>query len=204
MVTLKDICVDSILSKNELLARDELLFGLNPVLKLALASGNYDEFERFQFNSCRQTAVFTAKFLYDFLPNYTVRVYEGKFHDFICQHPVEYIHYFGTIETESRYILVDMSRTTRKLLFYPIVDEERLYPFDYGYEQMEIEWLKEINWEEMFYDTGGEYFTGMQPVDLYDYLLDCKSSLDKNKKRRMEFANDIYRKFTYIIGGDWI
>lgn len=203
MFSIESICVDSNLSKREQSARDRLIMGFNPVLKLTLASGNISEFTRYEYNSCRQSAVFASRFLYEELPNYTIQTFEGKFHDFVCQHPVEYIHYFCSATKGNRTILVDMSRTTRKLLFYPVTDD-RWYPMDFGYEQMEAEWIREVNWVEMFESEGGEYFTGIRPNILYGKIMSILEGFERNPRRQIDFAEEMYAKFTKIIGGDWI
>ena len=204
------ICIDErdMLSQEEIEARDELFMQFNPLLKVALASGNLTEFTSFAFNSCRQSAVFSAKFLKERLPDYTVKVYEGKFNDFLGQQPVEYIHYYTVIEHDDRKILVDMSRTTRKLLFHVINSDDILhyYPEDYGYEQMTEVWAKEQDWNEMFESEGGEYFTKIRPRNLYRRILDSAESLmTVTESRRETFAGDVYGMFTGITSGsEWL
>lgn len=192
------LCFESNLTKREEEARDIMVYLFNPVLKFILLNSSKGEFEKYGFNSCRQTAIFGAAYLRKLLPEYDFRVYEGQFLEQECEVLTPYIHAFIiAISPDNRRLIIDISRTTKRLLFTKIYPNT--YPNFGEYENVFKVWEKEINLDEMLNMEDREYLTGFRPKDLMsmiETLIEDIKVLPKEKQ--LQFCDIIYSNTTQL------
>ena len=192
---------DDRLTEREKAVREEMVNIFNPALKLCLDTANHDEFAKFQFNCCRQTAIMGAGTLSMLLPDYRLQVFTAEFDDEIMNSPVHYLHAFITAKGKEHRILIDLSRTTRPLLFTVITDD-RMYPMTDGYEKISrIYDYKDIDWK--YWLTRGlvEYLTGWTPAMLFASVQNAMQQIRVMKPdEQSKFVKNIYDKFTDIGG----
>ena len=158
--------VDALLSKQEQQMRNFLMYDFNISLKSMLLKYNYEEFDKYFFNSCRQTAVFGSLVLNLYYPEYGYRAYEATFNDTLFGNPVTYQHCFiiaTNKELNSRNILIDMARTTNPLVFEPI-DDNHFYPNVDNYKDLEMISSVEIPYEDLLISPVREYMTGLTTI----------------------------------------
>ena len=185
------------LTEEEIKARDIMVNLFIPVLKFILSDINYDEFKRWGFNSCRQTAILGAVYLKSLLPSYTIKGYEGVFEE----DNEEYEHGFIIASKDSRKLIIDLSRTHKRLLFRVIKDDENLYPHEEEYSICKYKSKQEYNLTDLFYKTNSaEYITGKNPRELFLYITSLVNFLknNKTKEEQNKFANMIYTNFTCL------
>ena len=165
------------LTDQEQIAKDVLIYLFNPCLKYVFAKKNKEAFKQYAFNTCRQTAVLGAYFLHKLLPGYTVRVFEAYCKDVLCGNKVDYIHAF-TVATSpaGENILLDISRTVKRLLFHKFNDWDSIYPSVDEYSTMKIISMREIDWELALAEEN-EYFTGWNIRYLLDVVVNHMYSL---------------------------
>lgn len=189
------------LTEQEKEARDIMVNLFNPVLKFVLYNSNEEEFIKYGCNTCRQTAILGGEYLKKLLPDYDIKVYEGKFID---EYPTEqeYLHAFILAKKDTRRLLIDLSRTTKRLIFHnrsdmPLVS---LYPSVEEYKFTKLIEYNEINLDEMINTNVCEYFTGMKPMDLMDLLSTLIEDLkSKEKYEQRSYRNMIYSSFTNLV-----
>lgn len=179
--------VDALLSKQEQQMRNFLMYDFNISLKSMLLKYNYEEFDKYFFNSCRQTAVFGSLVLNLYYPEYGYRAYEATFNDTLFGNPVTYQHCFiiaTNKELNSRNILIDMARTTNPLVFEPI-DDNHFYPNVDNYKDLEMISSVEIPYEDLLISPIREYMTGLTTIEFLSELVELienyKSSTSKDK-----------------------
>lgn len=179
--------VDALLSKQEQQMRNFLMYDFNISLKSMLLKYNYEEFDKYFFNSCRQTAVFGSLVLNLYYPEYGYRAYEANFNDTLFGKPVTYQHCFiiaTNRELNSRNILIDMARTTNPLVFEPI-DDNHFYPNVDNYKDLEMISSVEIPYEDLLISPVREYMTGLTTIEFLGELLELmenyKNSTSKDK-----------------------
>lgn len=184
------------LSDKELEVRHNLIYLFNPCLKFIF--NQRPEFRQYAYNSCRQTAIFSAAFLMNALPA-KCTVYEGKFSDVIHGEKVTYDHAFTIAEDGENRLLIDVSRTQRKLLFQPL--EGFIYPKVEGYMDLELLEYKELDFYNLLLTEAPEYLSGKKPVETMEWAVKLYNNLkNKPKSEQIVFASDIYNKTTEIGG----
>lgn len=148
------------------------MYDFNLSLKSMLLKYNFEEFDKYFFNSCRQTAVFGALVLNLKYPNYSYEAYEATFDDKLFGRPVTYEHCFiiATHKEINRSILIDMARTTNPLVFEPISDTH-FYPDVENYKDLKMIACVEIPYRELLISPIKEYMTGLTTIEFLDELL---------------------------------
>ena len=185
------------LTKQEEKARDIMVYLFNPVLKYVLANAKPMEFAKYGFNSCRQTAILGAAYLQYVLPDYCIVPYEGLFSEDLPNGNEQYIHAFILASKDDRCLLIDLSRTTKRLMFGECTST--LYPLIEDYKDMVLINKNPINLKQMIETDVEEYFTNMKPI----MLLDMISTLIKEvqsmpKHEQNKFCDMVYAMFTQL------
>ena len=180
------------LSKQEEEVRDAMVYLFNPALKFILLSQGYDKFKLYGFNSCRQTAILGAGYLRKLLPDYTIHVYEGLFKE-----DIEYYHAFITAEKNGRELIIDLSRTTKKLLFDEIYPN--IYPLHDDYKDVRLISKIEYNLDDMLNTDEPEFLTGYKPKEFMK-MLECFIEEIKllSKDQQLAFCDKIYSQTTLL------
>lgn len=187
------------LTEHEKQVRHELIYLLNPCLKFIF--NQRPAFREYAYNSCRQTAIFSAVYLQNALPAMCT-VYEGTFSDIINGRKVDYEHAFVIASFKKRELLVDISRTQRKLLF--CITKGVRYPKVKGYEDAELLSYKKLDFHELFASRQPEFLTGKIPADvMYEALTLLENLKKKPKSEQIVFASKIYDEMTEI-GGEFL
>ena len=187
--------VDALLSKQERQMRNFLMYDFNISLKSMLLKYNYKEFDKWFFNSCRQTAVFGSLILNLKYPDYEYKAYEATFNDTLFGKPVTYQHCFviATHKEMDRNILIDMARTTNPLVFEPINDNH-FYPNVDNYKDLEMISCVEIPYKDLLVSSVREYMTGLTTMEFLNELLDLmenfKNSTSKGKNTLVQKIYD--------------
>lgn len=193
--------------------RDDVIMNFNVVLKLVLNSVHPERFKMYGYNSCRQTAVLVGQYLKEKIPNANIYAYEAEFDDTLMGHPVKYAHCYNVIDykDKSRKILVDVSRTTEKLLWHPFSKSNDFNPypnFFEGYEDIKLLSKKELFIPEMLLMREPEYLTGLKPKELYDNVFVITEGFKKRtKEERDTWFSKVYSELTFIgkeIPMEWI
>lgn len=138
--------VDKIASTKEKEMRNFLMYDFNVCLKSMLTGFGYDEFDKWFFNCCRQTAIAGTILLKEkYSDEYDFKAYEATFSDTLFGNPVTYEHCFIIASNKiiERNILIDMARTTNPLVFEPINDSH-FYPDVDNYKDLKMIHCKEI------------------------------------------------------------
>lgn len=191
------LCFESNLTEQEEKARDVMVYLFNPVLKFILMSSNYAEFKRYGCNSCRQTAILGAGYLKTLLPDYEFNVYEGHFVEKIDNVCTPYDHAFIVAHKNDRHLVIDLSRTTKKLLFSETY--LNIYPEVEDYEDVVKVGQDRIDLDEMLNTDIPEYFTGRKPRDLMIMIRGFIEDLKKmSKEKQLEFCDAIYSETTTL------
>lgn len=191
------LCFESNLTKQEEEARDIMVYLFNPVLKFIFMETNPEEFARYGFNSCRQTAIFGGCYLRELLPDYEIALYEGKFVEYENGKVIPYEHAFLIATKDSRSLIVDLSRTEKRLLFTKIYPG--IYPNTEEYKQVALINMNRLSLDEMINMTGVEYYTSMKPLDLYDNIKYLMNELSKKGQEEVfKFCDKIYEQTTKL------
>lgn len=187
------------LTEKEKEVRHNLIYLFNPCLKFIF--NKRPQFKEYAYNSCRQTAIFSAAFLINAL-SARCTVYEASFSDVLHGKKVDYVHAFVIAEDGKNRILVDVSRTERLLLFHSI--EGLLYPKVEGYMDLRMKSYEKLDFYNLFLTDEPEFLTGQRPVDVMEQALALYDNL-KNKTRieQLTFAAKIYDETTKI-GGEFL
>lgn len=185
------------LTQEELSARDIMVNAFNPVLKFFLSQSNPEEWVRYGCNSCRQTAIFGAVYLQELLPNYEVTPYEGVFSELINGKFEEYVHGFIMASKGKRHLVIDISRTSKKLLFNVVQDIRYPYPQTDDYKFVRYQYSYPIDLRVNFYQSEfGEYFTGMRPKALMNAIKCMVDTLDPDTMKNLRDV--MYGKYTTL------
>jgi hypothetical protein len=190
---------ESNLTEREQEVRDIMVHLFNPVLKFVLMTSNYDEFKKYGFNSCRQTAILGAGYLQKLLPDYEFKVYEGHFIENTDGKFTSYDHAFivAINNDEKRHLLIDLSRTTKKLLFTQTY--LNLYPEIEDYENVTKIGQDLIDFEAMLNTDEPEFFTCKKPRDLLGVIETLVDDLKKCPlEHQMNFCDYIYTNTTML------
>lgn len=160
--------VDADLSKKEKEMRHFLMYDFNICLKSMLIRYGYNEFDKWFFNCCRQTAIAGTVLLGDkYFSEYDFKAYEADFADTLFGKPVRYQHCFIIASSKliERHILIDMARTTNPLVFEPISDGH-FYPNVDNYKDLKMLSCVEIPINEILQANITEYLTGL-PTNIF-------------------------------------
>ena len=191
-----DLCLNQ-LTEQEEKARDKMVYLFNPVLKYILAHSKPEEFAKYGFNSCRQTAILGAAYLQKLLPDYNIVPYEGLFIENLPNGIEQYIHAFILANKDKRNILIDLSRTTKRLIFHEAF--EFLYPLVEEYKNMILINKNLINLHDMIYTDEPEYFTNKKPIEVLEIINILVDDLQQKEQiERDKFCDTIYRLFTEL------
>lgn len=191
-----DLCLNQ-LTEQEEKARDKMVYLFNPVLKYILAHFKPEEFAKYGFNSCRQTAILGAAYLQKLLPDYNIVPYEGLFIENLPNGIEQYIHAFILANKDKRNILIDLSRTTKRLIFHEAF--EFLYPLVEEYKNMILINKNLINLHDMIYTDEPEYFTNKKPIEVLEIINTLIDDLQQKEQiERDKFCDTIYRLFTEL------
>lgn len=192
------LCFESKLTKREEEARDIMVYLFNPVLKFLLMSSNPSEFIKYGCNSCRQTAILGAGYLRKLLPDYDFYVYEGSFVEKINGNIVPYTHAFISAVKGNRHLVIDLSRTTKRLLFQE-TDSSAMYPEIEDYDEVYKIGQVMLNLDELLNTDAPEYFTGWKPQILMGVIDEMINTLMKlPKKEQLQFCDRIYLETTSL------
>jgi hypothetical protein len=185
------------LTKQEEKARDEMVYLFNPVLKFLLMNSNPTEFFRYGCNSCRQTAILGAGYLRRLLPDYEFRVYEGHFIERINNEFVPYDHAFIIAHKDDRHLVIDLSRTSKKLLFSE--SYLNIYPEIEDYENVIKVGQDILDLDDLLTTDCPEYFTGWKPKKFMDIIIVMINVLkNKSKEDQLKFCDSMYSKTTEL------
>ena len=191
-----DLCLNQ-LTEQEEKARDKMVYLFNPVLKYILAHSKPEEFAKYGFNSCRQTAILGAAYLQKLLPDYNIVPYEGLFIENLPNGIEQYIHAFILANKDKRNILIDLSRTTKRLIFHEAF--EFLYPLVEEYKNMILINKNLINLHDMIYTDEPEYFTNKKPIEVLEIINTLIDDLQQKEQiERDKFCDIIYELFTEL------
>ena len=191
------LCFESNLTKQEEKARDIMVYLFNPVLKFILMTSNCTEFVKYGCNSCRQTAILGAGYLRTLLPDYNFNVYEGSFIENINGQCVPYTHAFIVANKNDRHLVIDLSRTTKKLLFSETYSN--VYPEIEDYENVTKIGQKRIDLDLMLETDVPEYFTGKTPRELLSMISALVNDLKAlPREKQLEFCDKIYSDTTTL------
>ena len=186
--------VDALLSKQEQQMRNFLMYDFNISLKSMLIKYNFKEFDKWFFNSCRQTAVFGSLVLNLKYPDYGYRAYEATFNDTLFGEPVTYQHCFIIAthkEVNNRNILIDMARTTNPLVFEPINDNH-FYPDVDNYKDLEMISCVEILYEDLLISPVREYMTNLTTMEFLNELLELMEKYKNSTSDKSALIEVIY------------
>ena len=203
------------LTKQEEKARDIMVYLFNPVLKYILAESKPEEFAKYGFNSCRQTAILGAAYLQKLLPDYNIVPYEGTFIEYLSNGFEQYVHAFILANKYDRRLLidlsnviilsiigtissaVDLSRTSKRLMFHEA--PTFLYPSIKDYKNMILINKNPINLDEMINTNIKEYFTNKKPTELLELIETLINYLQtKTQEEKDKFCDIIYSSFTQL------
>lgn len=174
-----------------------MVYLFNPVLKFILMSSNYGKFVMYGCNSCRQTAILGAGYLRKLLPDYQFQVYEGHFIERINGVCTPYDHAFIVAHKDDRHLVIDLSRTTKKLLFSEAYSN--LYPQIEDYEDVVKIGQDLLNLDELLNTDEPEYFTGRKPRDVMDMIEELINELKTlPKAKQLEFCDKVYSETTKL------
>ena len=191
-----ELCLSQ-LTEQEEKARDIMVYLFNPVLKYILAHSKPEEFAKYGFNSCRQTAILGAAYLQKLLPDYDIVPYEGLFVENLPSGIEQYIHAFILASKGSRCLLIDLSRTTKRLMFSEVLSA--LYPSVEEYKDMILINKNPINLNDMIYTDEPEYFTNKKPIEVLEIIDILINDLQQKEQiERDAFCDTIYGLFTKI------
>lgn len=155
------------LSPEEYKAKQLLVNAFLPALHQYLKRHNLEEYNSWQGNACRQTAIIGARFCLDLLQGYRIQVFEGVFIDIVRGVPVAYDHAWIYAKKDGRKLLIDLARNYRERLFIEVSINQ--YPKDHPEYQYQKEVSrKELDWEQMLCET--EYYTKETGEAIYQAL----------------------------------
>lgn len=187
------------LTDSEKQIRHELIYLFNSCLKFLF--NQKPHFKEYAYNSCRQTAIFSAAYLMNVLPG-SYAVYEGNFSDVLHGEKVDYVHAFVIRSYQSKKFLIDVSRTQRKLLFQPV--DKIDYPNVEGYENIKLLSYNMLDFMELLSSTEREFLTEKRPMDVFCETLTLMNKLRaKTKHEQLVFAAKVYDETTEI-GGEFL
>mgnify|MGYP004485571189 CR=1 FL=1 len=189
---------DYSLTDKEKEVRDIMLYAFNPALKTVLNIYNPDEFLKFGYNSCRQTAIFGAYFLKTLFPDYEIRAWEGDFVEPVNGVATPYVHAFIIAKKDNRRLLIDLSRTTKRLLFHPLFGN--IYPDSLDYKDVSFVGMSTMDYVKLVEDNKNEYLTHMPSVYLFDTIKSLTNNLlNLPDKERKLFWKAAYENFTGLL-----
>lgn len=189
---------DYSLTDKEKEVRDIMLYTFNPALKTVLNIYNHDEFLKFGYNSCRQTAIFGAYFLKTLLPDYEIRAWEGDFVEPVNGVATPYVHAFIIAKKDNRRLLIDLSRTTKRLLFHPLFGN--IYPDSFDYKDVAYISKERLDYVSLVETDEKEYLTGLKPLTLLSLISSLMTDIaNKPSEEQKVFWESIYKQFTQIL-----
>ena len=189
---------ESSLTKQEEEARDVMVYLFNPVLKFLLMNSNPEEFLRYGCNSCRQTAILGAGYLRTLLPDYTLSIYEGSFIEHINGEFVPYTHAFIVATKDKRNLVIDLSRTSKRLLFQE-TNANMVYPEIEDYDDVVKISQERLDLDGLLNTDCPEYFTGWKPtkfMEIINIMIEVLKS--KTKEEQLKFCDEVYTQTTAL------
>ena len=141
-----------------------------PSLHQIIRSLNHSEYQRWGGNTCRQSAIFGAYFLDQWLPEYEWEVYDGNFTDVINGKEVAFNHawIYGVSKNGGANLFLDLSNVLKERLF--IKTNVNAYPKDHEeYKNQKEVSRVQLDWRNMV-GTEREYYTRLQTQVLADLL----------------------------------
>lgn len=150
-----------------------------PSLKQVLFLANPTEFERWQGNHCRQSALIGAYVLNRLAPQYKWAVWDGEFDDIIYGKPYRYRHawIYGESLNGDKDIFVDLSRQHHQCLFVEVTENK--YPDGYGYDDMKELKREQIDWQNFIAQP--EYYTNVSGEVLGNEMLQVISIVTNDR-----------------------
>ena len=189
---------ESELTKQEEEARDIMVYLFNPMLKFLLMNSNSTEFFRYGCNSCRQTAILGAGYLRKLLPDYHFSVYEGTFIEKINGKHTPYTHAFIVASKGKRNLVIDLSRTSKRLLFQE-TNANMMYPEIEDYDDVVKIGQEKLDLDDLLNTDCPEYFTGWKPQKFMEIITIMIDTLKKKpKEEQLQFCDSIYSKTTAL------
>jgi hypothetical protein len=159
------------LTSKEEQVKDYMFNVFTPALHHLVSTSNPKEYERWNGNTCRQTAVFGIYFLEELLPEYEWTAWDGDFSDIYMGQNVQYNHAWlhGVDKANRRGLLVDLSRVNKERLFIPVTENKfpRKHP---EYKDMKLIRKERIDIGERMSEY--EYFTNLQGEEFIKALLE--------------------------------
>lgn len=189
---------DANLTEQEEKARDTMIYLFNPVLKFLLMNGNPTEFFKYGCNSCRQTAILGAGYLRNLLPSYNISVYEGSFIEKLNGEYVPYEHAFIVASKDNRNLVIDLSRTSKRLLFQE-TNANMVYPEIEDYDDVVKIGQERLDLDDLLNTDCPEYFTGWKPdklMEIIKVMIDVLKA--KPEEEQLKFCDSIYSKTTKL------
>jgi len=136
-----------------------------PALHKVLSNANPKEYQRWNGNACRQTAILGVQLLRQFLPNYEWTVWDGDFSDILEGRKVKYNHAWvhGVDKQAKKGLLVDLSRNHHERLFIEV--SENKYPRNNPtYKHMRL--INKIRIDDLKEMQDLEYFTALPSMQV--------------------------------------
>lgn len=158
------------LSGQESVVRNFMYASFVPSLHKILKNANPAQYERWNGNACRQTAIFAHHFLENLLPNYEWTAWDGDFSDIVHGQRRKYNHAwnYGVDKANNKGLLVDLSRVNKERLFIPV--KANKYPKDHPeYKDMRLISKEKMNIEQRMQEY--EYYTYLKGPDLLEKLV---------------------------------
>lgn len=185
------------LTEQEEKARDIMVHLFNPVLKFILLTSNREEFLRYGCNSCRQTAILGASYLRKLLPDYVIEAHEGHFVEKVEDKDIPYDHAFIVAHKDDRYLLIDLARVDKKLIFCETYPNLYLQVEDYEDVIMTGEDLLDL--DALLNMTEPEYFTRKKPKELMAIIESVIGGLQSlSKEEQLSFCDKVYSQVTRL------
>lgn len=175
--------------------RDFMTHVFNVSLKFLFYSINPEEFRKYCYNCCRQTAIFGTIIMTEKYPDYEFSAYEGVFKDIVFGQEIEYEHAFiiGKKKGTFRELLIDLATTWHPIVFQPIVNGKFVYPDTPDYKDMKLLYSDKIDINEMMENTVTEYLTGEKPQVVLDFLrILMRSFYFSDKETQHDLTQKIY------------
>ena len=190
---------DKGLTEDEEIARNNMIYLFNPCLKLLLAETNGEIFKQWGYNCCRQTAILGAAIIHNYISGYETSVYEINYDDILNGKKVNYEHCIIMADKDDRRLMIDLSRTSKPLVFAVIPKGTYDYPDYPAYRHLKRNQMKKLDWQSWVTRGMYEYITGLSPNVIYATLCTNMSFLaDQDEEEVIKRAEQIYAKYTQI------
>ena len=125
-------------------------------------------------------------------------MYEGSFIEKINGTMVPYEHAFIVASKDKRHLVIDLSRTSKRLLFQE-TNDSMMYPEIEDYEEVCKISQERLNLDDLLTTDIPEYFTGWKPekfMEIINVMIEVLKS--KPLEDRLKFCDNIYSKTTML------